>query len=122
MDYPRIVPPSPLSQKLPHVVGYQCVICGQQYSLDEVTYTCPTCGDVGTLDVLYRQDAHRYESSERPLSFWQQLDLLPIDVDAPLPLRHLGNTPLLHPEALTRLAKQVGVGALYIKNDGLNLT
>ena len=31
----------------------ECVICGKSYAPGVVQYTCPACGDVGTLDVVY---------------------------------------------------------------------
>jgi threonine synthase len=113
---------SGLVGKLPHVTGLQCVVCGATYSLDEATYTCPACGPVGTLDVLYQHNAHQYTAAERPVSFWQQRDLLPIASEPPVALRDLGNTPLIAPPALHHVAESIGVAELWIKNDGLNLT
>ena len=37
----------------------RCAICGRSYSPDEVEYTCPHCGQAGTLDVLYDYAALR---------------------------------------------------------------
>jgi len=42
-----------LSARLPHIRGFQCVICGAEYSLDDVQYVCPKCGPVGVLDIVY---------------------------------------------------------------------
>ncbi len=106
---------------LGHVTGLECVICGTHYGLDEVLYTCPACGDVGTLDVLYADNAPK-RPADGPLTFWRQRDLLPL-ADEPLAgLSSLGGTPLIGYEALTHLSSEVGVGGLCIKNDGANLT
>ncbi|KAB2861888.1 MAG: threonine synthase [Anaerolineae bacterium] len=109
-----------LTEHLPHITGLQCVICGAMYSLDDVMYTCPTCGPVGTLDVLYRGGAHRYEAETGLLTMWQQPDILP--AVPPVGLQKLGGTTLLGPESLTKLAAEIGVAELYIKHDGLNMT
>lgn len=110
-----------LSERLPHIVGLKCVICGAEYSLDDVEYTCPQCGDVGSLDVVYIENSRKY-AANGPLTFWRQRDLLPL-VDEPLAgLRALGGTPLIGYDALWSLASKVDVAGLCIKNDGLNLT
>ena len=36
-----------------NVLKLRCSVCGHEYSPDEVQYTCPVDGQVGTLDVLY---------------------------------------------------------------------
>ena len=36
-----------------HILGLKCVLCGEEYSVDEVLYVCPKHGDEGILDVLY---------------------------------------------------------------------
>ena len=118
MDNPRLS----LIERLPHVAHYQCVVCGATYHLDEISYTCPVCGDVGTLDVIYKADGHFYTSAERPINFWQQHDILPLAQEAPEAIRNLGNTPLIQGEFLQGLAQKIGVAEISLKNDGLNLT
>lgn len=118
MDNPRLN----LAERLPHIAHYQCVLCGATYSLDAVSYTCPACGEVGTLDVIYRDTAHFYTPAERPINFWQQRDLLPLAQEPPLAIQNLGNTPLIQADVLQHLAQKIGVAELSIKNDGLNLT
>ncbi len=36
-----------------NVLKLKCSVCEREYGPNEVQYTCPVCGDVGTLDVLY---------------------------------------------------------------------
>ena len=118
MDNPRLN----LAERLPHVAHYECVVCGATYHLDEVSYTCPTCGDVGTLDVIYKAAGHFYTPAERPINFWQQRDILPLAQEAPLAIQNLGNTPLIQGVVLQDLARKIDVAEISIKNDGLNLT
>lgn len=106
---------------LGHVVGLQCVLCGAHYALAETQYTCPRCGEVGSLDVLYADSAQR-QPATGALTFWRQRDLLPI-VAVPLAgLAALGGTPLVGYPALENLATTLDVGGVCIKNDGLSLT
>lgn len=111
-----------LSQKLPHIIGLRCVICQRDYGLDEVEYTCPHCGPVGTLDVLYDLNRAQKRHSDGHLSMWTQRDLLPIQSAPPRELRNLGGTPLLDYEALSHVAREVDIAGLCIKNDGQSLT
>jgi threonine synthase len=110
-----------LSERLSHIVGLRCVVCEADYSLDDVEYNCPTCGDVGALDVVYTENSQQY-SAVGPLTFWRQRDLLPLVGDPLAGLRALGGTPLIEYDALRTLAAKVDVVGLCIKNDGLNLT
>ncbi len=110
-----------LSQHLPHIIGLQCVVCGERFSIDDVEYNCPKCGEVGALDVLYAEDSKKY-SDDGALTFWRQRDLLPLAGDPLSGLRALGGTPLVHYDALHLLAAKVDVAGVCIKNDGLNLT
>ena len=35
------------------ILKLQCTVCQKTYPPDSIQYTCPACGEVGTLDVLY---------------------------------------------------------------------
>ena len=37
----------------------RCVIGGCAFAVDEITYTCPIHGELGTLDILYDYEAIR---------------------------------------------------------------
>ncbi len=106
-----------------NVLQLKCSVCGRVYSPDEVQYTCPVDGQVGTLDVLYDyaalksqldRDAPRSDSS-----MWRYRDLLPIAPDTLVPPLRVGWTPLY---AAPRLAADLGVGQAWVKDDGLNPT
>ncbi len=107
------------------VLKLKCSVCGLEYSPDEVMYTCPTCGQVGTVDVLYNYDALKHvldrdELSGSPVqSMWRYRDLLPLPGYATVPPLRVGNTPMYE---APRLAGELGLAAAWVKDDGANPT
>jgi threonine synthase len=119
---------SPSPTALPKVSGLRCVLCASVYSHGEVEYTCPRCGIEGILDVEYDADriGRRFSKSalqaNRDLSLWRYRALLPVPDDAaalPPPRLLVGFTPVVDAPAL---AKELGLGALLVKDDGRNPT
>jgi threonine synthase len=108
-----------------HVKGLKCVVCGREYGVREVLYTCPKCGADGILDVVYDYDligqrltkAMLAQNPER--SMWRYVELLPIADKRLIPPLKVGWTPLYR---ATRLGRAVGLENLYIKDDGRNPT
>ena len=104
-----------------NVLCLQCLICGKQYRPDKVDYICPEHGDEGILDVQYDYDLIGRQISKETLlgsnnlSIWRYLPLLPIQPGATIPPLSVGWTPL-YPSR--RLARQLGLNALWIKDDG----
>jgi threonine synthase len=110
-----------------HVSGLQCTICEAEYKVSEATYVCPKHGNDGILDVVYDYDVVRKNSSPAKLasnsdrSIWRYMPLLPVDskmarqLAAGTILESVGWTPLL---AAPRLADQLGLKQLRIKDDG----
>jgi threonine synthase len=107
------------------ILELRCPVCGRSYQPDEVMYTCPVCGQVGTLDVLYdysvlktqfHRDALR-DSDEH--SMWRYKSLLPIGADAAVPPLRVGWTPLYD---APRLAHELGLKRAWVKDDGQNPT
>jgi len=39
-----------------HVQGLKCVLCGAEYSTDDILYVCPKHGSEGIVDVVYDYD------------------------------------------------------------------
>src|SRR5690606_11209854 len=107
------------------ITELRCAICGASYRPDEVEYTCPTCGQAGTLDVLYDYDALRQTVSRESLkdcgdtSMWRYRPLLPLRADAKLPPLMVGGTPLYD---APRVAEAVGCAQIWVKDDGRNPT
>jgi threonine synthase len=105
--------------------GYRCSICKSEYLPGQVTYTCPKDG--GNLDIVLDYDAIRQKFQPEDLasraddSLWRYLPLLPVPDPGGLgtPLRAVGWTPVY---ALTRLAKELGLEHLWLKDESRNPT
>jgi threonine synthase len=103
----------------------RCAICGRSYSPDDVEYTCPHCGQAGTLDVLYDYDTLRQRvtpddiARSGELSMWRYRPLMPLAEDAAVPPLLVGNTPLYE---APRLAADLGLPQVWVKDDGRNPT
>jgi len=118
-----------------YVTGLKCVLCGEEYAPEEVEYVCPKHGDEGVLDVLYdyaaigRTFTHQALAANPDRSIWRYAPLLPVDQPLPAagarlnvyasPLRAVGGTPLYRAD---RLAGELGLRELYLKDDGRNPT
>jgi threonine synthase len=99
------------------VTGLNCHVCGKAYEAT-AQWVCTEC--FGPLEVSYDYDAIRKVITRqliesRPRSIWRYLELLP--VVEPRTGFNSGFTPLVKAE---RLAKELGVTELYIKDDSVN--
>lgn len=107
------------------VTHLQCTICGEHYAVGEVQYTCPRCGEAGTLD--FRFDLPRLSdqitpddiSANKRLDMWRYAPLLAVNDEKFIPPLPVGWTPLI---AAPRLADMLHVKELWIKDDGRNPT
>ena len=87
--------------------------------------TCPGCGpDDGILDVHYDLDAVRagWKSdplADRPLTHWRYRELLPLEASAVREDWTVGWTPVID---ASRLAKDLGLAQLLLKDEGRNPT
>ena len=107
------------------LIGYQCSLCGKNYSLDEVIYTCPADG--GNLNVvLDYAEINReftpgdiFKSSEG--SLWRYLPLLPVSDPGGVgtPLHRAGWTPVY---STNQLAYALGLDSLWVKDESRNPT
>ena len=103
-----------------HATNLRCRECSHDYDLAPI-YTCEWC--FGPLEVVYDYEAIAASISaekiaQGPESIWRYSDLLPSDVDAAVDLG-AGWTPLVRAD---RLAAELGLGEVWIKNDTLNPT
>ncbi|MGE5376433.1 MAG: threonine synthase [Bacteroidota bacterium] len=106
-------------------VGYRCSLCGEEYSPNDVTYTCPKDG--GNLDVVldYESIRSKYKPddilSRHDPSLWRYLPLLPVmePEGEATPLHAAGGTPVYH---LTRTAEKLGLQNLWLKDESRNPT
>jgi threonine synthase len=106
--------------KVPYVEGLRCRECGRAYPA-EALHVCEWC--FGPLEVVYDYEAIRAVVSREavasgPLSIWRYADLLPAAAEGAVSLG-AGFTPLVRAD---RLAAELGLGELWIKNDTLNPT
>ena len=100
----------------------RCVKCGKEY---EATANVTNCECGGILDIIYDYDYIKTVLTKEKLaarddrSMWRYRELLPIEeTTCNTPLR-VGWSPLYEAD---RLAKELGIGKLWIKDDGQNPT
>jgi threonine synthase len=99
------------------VVGLTCHLCGKTYPA-EALWVCAEC--LGPLEVSYDYDAVRSVMTRslvesRPRSLWRYQELLP--VNEPRTGFNSGFTPLVR---ATRLARELGLAELYLKDVSVN--
>jgi threonine synthase len=99
------------------VAGLTCHLCGATYP-PEALWVCTDC--LGPLEVSYHYDAikgvmTRALIESRPHSLWRYRELLP--VEEPKTGFNSGFTPLVRAK---RLADELGIDELYIKDDSVN--
>ena len=99
------------------VSGLTCHLCGATYPA-EALWVCAEC--LGPLEVTYDYAAikkviSRKAIESRPPSLWRYLELLP--VESPKTGFNSGFTPLIKAD---RLARELGLSELYIKDDSVN--
>ena len=107
---------------LKNVKCAKCVKCGKEYPATPDVTTCE-CG--GILDIVYDYDYIKSRltkeklAARKDMTMWRYRELLPIEEETEnTPLR-VDNTPLYEEP---RLAEMLGLGHLYVKDDGLNPT
>jgi len=106
-------------------VGYRCSLCQTEYTPEQVMYTCPKDG--GNLDVVldYSGIQQRYQKSDitsrAEPSLWRYMPLLPVPDPGGdgTPIHTAGWTPVYK---VDRLAQEVGIHQLWIKDEGRNPT
>jgi len=103
-----------------HVEGLRCRECGRTYEVAPL-YTCEYC--FGPLEVAYDHDAiaasiSRESIAAGPLSIWRYAPMLPVDTPSDVS-NQVGFTPLVRAD---RLAAELGLGELWVKDDTRNPT
>ncbi len=98
--------------------GLKCRLCGKTYPKEPLNFCTD---DFGPLEADYdyaaiRAAVNRTKIELRPFNMWRYRELLPIDGEPTVgPL--VGGTPLVK---AGRLAEELGVENLWIKNDAVN--
>ena len=105
------------------MMAYQkCINCGSEYGIDEIVYFCRKCGDL--LEIKYDQDrlakaVRKSDWRKTSLSVWRYRDFMPITDQTKIVSLNEGGTGL---HRCQRLAKQIRIRQLYVKNEGENPT
>jgi threonine synthase len=107
-------------ERVSFVEGLRCRECGRAYPA-EALHVCEYC--FGPLEVVYDYGAvaaatSRASIAAGPASIWRYASLLPARNDGAVDLG-AGFTPLVRAD---RLAAELGLGELWLKNDTLNPT
>ena len=102
------------------VTALTCKECGTEYPL-EAAYVCEAC--FGPLEVTYDYSGFEADEVRRRIQagssgIWRYADFLPFS-SRPASAIEPGLTPLVRAD---RLAEQLGVGEVWIKNDAANPT
>src|SRR5262249_38146581 len=111
------------SSQMSNVIGFKCVECSSEHRVSEVEYVCPACS--GNLDVRYdyervsQQLSRATLAADRNLIIWRYWALLPIEDSSPVPPLTVGWTPIYD---CPRLASELGIKQLLVKDDGRNPT
>jgi threonine synthase len=98
--------------------GLKCRLCGKAYPKEPLNFCTE---DFGPLEVDYDYDAirealNRAKVELRSETMWRFRELLPLDGE-PTVGPQVGGTPLVRAD---RLARALGVRALWLKNDAVN--
>lgn len=109
-----------------NIAGLRCIHCGKEVEAKAGVYTCPICGPKdGILDVVYdygrikNNTGREQVARSQDYSMFRYLPFLPVHSHTPRPHLRVGWTPLYRPAGLSR---SLGIGSLYIKDDGQNPT
>jgi threonine synthase len=106
-----------------NLTGFSCIECARLFRVSEIEYVCPECG--GNLDVLYdyagigKRLTRESLAADRNYTIWRYRALLPVEDSWPVPPLAVGWTPVYDCQ---RLAGELGVKQLFIKDDGRNPT
>jgi threonine synthase len=102
------------------VRGLRCRECGREYPA-EALHVCEFCFGPLEVDYDYEQverSISRASVAAGPLSIWRYHQLLPVPAEGAVDLG-AGFTPLVRAD---RLAAELGLGELWLKNDTVNPT
>ena len=103
-----------------YLTHLECGYCGSTFDATVLHTVCPKCGK----PLLVRYDLEEAKKSlsrddlvGRVPSLWRYRELLPVSDDQNIVSLGEGYTPLIH---ATRSGSRLGMGRLFIKDEGLN--
>jgi len=104
---------------------YECTLCHKKISPEKDYMTCPACGELGILDIVFDYEEiaktfdKNYLKNNPHLDIWRYLPLLTVTDKYINDTLKVGWTPLYKSQ---NIAKKYHTSQLYIKDDGLNPT
>ena len=105
-----------------YLQNLECTQCAGDYPAGELAGVSPCCGKVlfarYDLDKI-RREVDRDEMDRRRPDMWRFEELLPVQEPERIVSLGEGGTPLLH---AGELGRKLGLGQLYVKEEGLNPT
>ena len=99
-----------------------CIGCNSIFSITELIYECPKCGDLLEVLIDYRRIKAKLSKSgwrKRPISVWKYFELLPYQNSSNIITLNEGGTGL---HKCRKLGAFLGLDNLYVKNEGENPT
>ncbi len=100
----------------------ECSYCRSTFDAEKLHTVCPKCGKplLARYDLEHAKRSLRKEDLiGREASLWRYRELLPVHNDRNIVTLGEGYTPLIH---ATRSGARLGMGNLFIKDEGLNPT
>ena len=101
------------------VTHLECSVCAKEHSAQEINTVCSSCGksllaryDLAAARAALRKD----ELRSRPGGFWKYRPLLPVTSDEAVTTLGECVTPLV---AVPQTAKKLGLGELWVKDEGV---
>jgi len=95
----------------------ECIDCGARHRLNERAYVCARCGGLLEIKFVGMPKVDLKSWSRRPLGVWRYRELLPIGEGVEIVSLGEGGTGL---HGCRRLAGDIGLRCLYVKNEGEN--
>jgi len=105
-----------------HLTHLECSLCGKTYDAGKLLNLCPGCGRplLARYDLdAVRRALRREDLSNREKTLWRYREVLPVGDDRFVLTLGEGHTPL---HRASRLAGEIGVENLFIKDEGNNPT
>lgn len=105
-----------------NVISAVCIKCGAEHEAVPGVTTCKKCG--GILDIVYdykyiKTQLTKEKLAQREKNMWRYMELLPVTGESKVPKLRVGWSPMYNAQ---RLADQIGIKSLFIKDDGINPT
>ena len=106
-----------------NVISAVCVKCGHEIEAKPDITVCPKCS--GIMDIKYDYTyitgkvTKEQIADRRDNSMWRYREFLPIEGDSKVPKLRVGWSPFYETK---RLAEEIGLRKLYVKDDGINPT